>query len=88
MTYINWKLAKTIYKLIKQFSKVFIYFQKISCQKSIFKLVPNLPAQFWAFFQILEHEKLDLGIESQHNRLINLYIVFCKLLDDITPFCK
>ena len=46
--------------------------------------MPNLPAQFWAFFQILEHEKLDLGIESQHNRLINLYIVFCKLLDDIT----
>ena len=79
-----------MYKLIKQFSKVFIYFQKKSCQKSIFKLVPNLPAQFCAFFQILEHEKLDLGIESQHNRLINLYIiiVFCKLLDDVTPFCK
>ena len=36
-----------------------------------------------------EQEKLDLGMESQHNHLTNyLYVVFRNFSDDITCFCN
>ena len=44
--------------------------------------VPSLPAQLGALFHILKHEKLNLSMDSHHNRLMNLYISFCKLFNE------
>ena len=44
--------------------------------------VPSLPAQLGALFYLSKHGKLNLSMDSHHNRLMNLYICFCKLFNE------